>query len=217
MAARADRAAATRARLVAAARHRFAAEGFAATGTEAILAEAGATRGALYHHYADKTALFEAVCRAVSDEAVDRIEAALAESEDPLDRLVAGSLAWIEFMTGPEARRILMLDAPTVLGWARWQALDRETGFASLRAGVAEARDHGTLRADLSAEAAAVMLNGALNALALRLGAGGAPGDATADAPGNAPGGARDLGDWRAAVRRLIEALAAPSPPVPSP
>ena len=62
MGVKAQRAAATRTRLVAAARALFAADGYAATGKGPILAAAGVTRGALYHHFADKQALFAAVC-----------------------------------------------------------------------------------------------------------------------------------------------------------
>ena len=116
----AERASATRARLIAVARRMFGEQGYAGTATEAVLQEAGVARGAMYHHFADKAALFEAVCLAVCEDIVPAVERAADARRDPLDALVQGSIRWIEKTSEPEARRILMIDAPTVLGWARW-------------------------------------------------------------------------------------------------
>ena len=107
MGVKAQRAAATRTRLVAAARALFAAEGYAATGTEAILAAAGVTRGALYHHFADKQALFAAVCEQLHEEAEHAIEADADAQGSAFDGLTAGCLAFLDFMAAPQARRIL--------------------------------------------------------------------------------------------------------------
>ena len=119
-----ERASATRARLIAVARPMFGGLGYAGTATEAVLREAGVARGALYHHFADKAALFEAVCLAVCEDIVPAVDEAAAARRDPLDALVHGSIRWIEKTSEPEARRILMIDAPTVLGWERWQRWD---------------------------------------------------------------------------------------------
>jgi len=165
-----ERAAQTRDRLVAAARALFADQGFAATSTEAVIARAGMTRGALYHHFADKAELFEAVCRELSLEAMVAIKTAVDGIEDPLTGLEAGSLAWVDYMLAPEARRILLVEAPTVLGWQRWRTLDEQHAFQLLRAGLGEAMAAGAVRFEAGAEALAVLLNGAMNALVLRLG-----------------------------------------------
>lgn len=170
----AERSALTRARLIDTARALFAEHGYAATGTEAILDGAGVRRGAMYHHFADKAALFEAVCLQLCEEAVPAIEAATEGVDDPLEALVQGSLAWLRFVTQPGVQRIWLLDAPTVLGWSRWEALDRRLGQQSLREGIEAARAQGALRYEGSPELLATMLNGALNALALRVAAPGA-------------------------------------------
>ncbi len=167
-----ERAAATRTRLIAVARDLFARDGFAGTATEAILDGAGVKRGALYHHFADKAALFEAVCVALSEEATAAIEAAALAAPDSFGALVEGSRAWLAFVTRPGVRQILVVDAPTVLGWERWNELDQRLGAHSLKLGVAAAIADGTLIFDGDPAALATMLNGALNALALRVGAG---------------------------------------------
>lgn len=199
MATNPERSAATRARLIAAAHALFAEHGYAATGTEAILAGAGVRRGALYHHFADKAALFEAVCLALSEQAVPRVDEATAGVDDPVEALVLGAVAWIDFMTRPDVRRILAVDAPTVLGWARWEALDRQLSYAALRAGVDAAIDAGAIDVNCSREMLATLLNGALNAVALRVGA---------------PGAQVPRDEWTAAVHALMTAFARPAMPL---
>lgn len=170
MATNEERSANTRARLIAAAGALFARDGYAATSTEAILDGAGVRRGALYHHFADKAALFETVCEQLALQAVPAIDAATAAARGPLDALVRGSIAWIAFVTHDHVRRILLLDAPTVLGWERWQALDDRLAAEALRAGIDAALAAGELRFDGSPELLVTLANGALNALALQVG-----------------------------------------------
>jgi AcrR family transcriptional regulator len=170
MATNEQRSAQTRARLIGEARPRFARDGFAATSTDAILEGAGVRRGALYHHFADKAALFEAVCQQLAEEALPVVEAAAKMSRGPRDALVRGSIAWVEFATRDDVRRILLVDAPTVLGWERWQALDDRLSAASLKAGIAEALAAGEIVFEGDADWLATLSNGALNALALRAG-----------------------------------------------
>ena len=112
MGVKAERALATRTALLAAARDLFAADGFAATSTETILAATGVTRGALYHHFADKQALFAAVCESLHAEAEQVIEVNADAAPNAFDALVAGCLSFLDFMIRPEIRRILILDAP---------------------------------------------------------------------------------------------------------
>jgi len=121
----ADRSAATRTALVAAGRRLFAEHGFAGVGTEAIVAEADVTRGALYHHFADKTALFDAVFQEVEGDAARRLaERALADPEADARTIMKGSVdAWFDACDDPEIHRILLTDAPAVLGWSRFREL----------------------------------------------------------------------------------------------
>lgn len=188
-----ERASATRARLIAVARRMFGAQGYAGTATEAVLQEAGVARGALYHHFADKAALFEAVCLVVCEDIVPAVNQAAEARRDPLDALVQGSIRWIEKTSEPEARQILMIDAPTVLGWERWQALDDRLSQASLAEGMQAAIAAQAIRLDCRLELAVAMMNGALNALALRV---------------NAPGAPVPAREWRRAVRALWAAHA---------
>jgi AcrR family transcriptional regulator len=188
-----ERSASTRARLINAARELFARQGYAATGTEAILLSAGVQRGAMYHHFADKSALFEAVCDVLTAQALPAIDAATARAQTPLDALVRGSIAWVNFVTQDDVRQILLVDAPTVLGWVRWQALDEQLSAQALRDGVREAVLAKELAFDANAELLAVMANGALNALAMRVGN---------------PATSVPKRQWHQAVRALWSALA---------
>jgi AcrR family transcriptional regulator len=121
-----QRSRATRDGLLSAARTLFAERGYAAVGTEEIVRAAGMTRGALYHQFRDKEQLFEAVFEQVEAETTQRIaEDALAAATDPLAALSAGSHAFLAVCAEPEIERIILLDAPAVLGWERW----REIGF----------------------------------------------------------------------------------------
>jgi AcrR family transcriptional regulator len=121
-----QRSRATREKLLTAARALFAARGYAAVGTEEIVRAAGVTRGALYHQFRDKEELFAAVFEEVEAETTRRIaDSALAGATDPLAALRAGSRAFLAVCAEPEVERIALLDAPAVLGWARW----REIGF----------------------------------------------------------------------------------------
>ena len=130
----------TRAALIASARKLFGEQAFAEVSTDAIIDDAGVTRGALYHHFADKAELFEAVCRELSEEAMAAIETAVAGVGDPVEALERGSLARLDYGLRSDVRRVLLVEAPTVLGWPRWVALDGSHSFSLLRGGVAGGR-----------------------------------------------------------------------------
>ena len=141
----AERSAATRGALINAARELFARDGYAATGREAIVERAGVTRGAMYHHFADKEALFRAVFEEIEAEVMAKAaQAAMTVSpEDPLGQLRAGSLAYLDVALDPAVQRICLLDAPAVLSpTARQEVLDayavglvREVLSAAMEAG----------------------------------------------------------------------------------
>jgi AcrR family transcriptional regulator len=131
---------ATREKLVAAARALFGARGYAAVGTEEIVRAAGVTRGALYHQFRDKEDLFEAVFEQVEAETTQRVaEGALADgATDPLAALRAGARQFLAACASPEVERIVVLDAPSVLGWERWREIGLRHGLG-LVAGVLQA------------------------------------------------------------------------------
>jgi AcrR family transcriptional regulator len=138
----AERSEATRAALIGAARPLFAERGYAAVGTEEIVRAAGVTRGALYHHFDGKRALFEAVYVRIEVELAERIAAGAlnAGAAEPLEAMRAGAEMFLEACTVPEVQRIVLLDGPSVLGWDRWREIGAEHGLglieATLRAGV---------------------------------------------------------------------------------
>jgi AcrR family transcriptional regulator len=139
----------TRDKLVAAARALFAARGYAAVGTEEIVRAAGVTRGALYHQFRDKEDLFEAVFEQVEAETTERVAAGALDgaTADPLSALKAGSRRFLEVCAEPAVERIVLLDAPAVLGWERWRAIGLRHGLGLVA---------GVLRAGMDAGALAV-------------------------------------------------------------
>lgn len=128
----AERTAATRASLIDAGRKLFGERGFADVGTQEIVAEAGVTRGALYHQFDDKKGLFVAVYDDVEQSIVAQIAEAVGEraGDDPLAALKAGMRIFLRLCTEPEVHRITLVEAPSVLGWSEWRARGEEFGFA---------------------------------------------------------------------------------------
>lgn len=124
----AERSATTSAALKAAARRLWAARGFGDVGTPEIAAAAGVTRGAMYHQFADKVALFVAVLDDIEREVMQRLIEAVdgAQPDSPAAALHIAVDAWLEVCLDPEVHRLMLLDAPSVLGWARFRELTRQ-------------------------------------------------------------------------------------------
>ncbi|MEO0382937.1 MAG: TetR/AcrR family transcriptional regulator [Pseudomonadota bacterium] len=158
---------ATREALIGAARTLFVEKGYAETATPEIVKLAGVTRGALYHHFEDKTALFQAVVR-VEFEAVEVeiTEEATREPKDTIDALMLGSEAYMEAMRTPGRVRLLLLDGPAVLGRMKLDEIDRETSADALRLGLQAAMDAGEIKtlpvAPLTAQLSAMFERAAL-------------------------------------------------------
>ncbi|MDL4816982.1 TetR/AcrR family transcriptional regulator [Actinomadura opuntiae] len=116
----------TRAALLEAGRRHFAERGFADVSAEELVRAAGLTRGALYHHFAGKQGLFEAVFEEFEDRAAARIAAAVAAAgDDPWLRGVECVRAFLDICSEPEYRQIVLLQGPIALGWQRWRELDQ--------------------------------------------------------------------------------------------
>ncbi len=160
------RAAATINHVLAVAEQHFAEFGYGATSTEALVQEAGLTRGALYHHFGSKKGLFEAVVRIVQGRLVHAVATASAEAQEPWAAFMSGCRAWLDAATEPTTRQILLLDAPAVLGWERWLALDTEGAAQELREGLKGLAEGGLIDAT-DQEALLQLLNGAMNQAAL--------------------------------------------------
>jgi AcrR family transcriptional regulator len=122
---------ATRRQLVTSARALFGARGYADVGTEEIVRAAGVTRGALYHQFRDKADLFAAVAEEVEAEIAERIATGAADTAaDPVGALRIGAQLFLNACTEPEVERIILLDAPAVLGWEAWRDLAAVTAWA---------------------------------------------------------------------------------------
>jgi AcrR family transcriptional regulator len=142
---KAERGQATRERLVAVATRLFAELGYEETSIEQVLQESGVSRGALYHHFGSKEALFEAVLEAIEQDIGRRGRAAMAEATDLLAVIRAGCLAWIRMTDDPVVRQVLLVDAPSVLGWARWRAMDEQHTLGDIKAALAAVAQTGRL------------------------------------------------------------------------
>ena len=125
---------ATKVALIAAARELFVTKGYFATGTEEIVAHADVgTRGALYHHFADKKELFRAV--------FDQVQADLAaattvnDRDDALDLLIAALQQFLHASAdNQDVQQILLIDGPAVLGWDKWRSLEADYGLGVITA-----------------------------------------------------------------------------------
>ncbi len=166
----AERTAATREALIAAARPLFAERGFAEVATEDLVQAAGVTRGALYHHFADKTDLFAAVFETIEAELIERLNAAIAKGKprDPVAAMRLGAAAWLDFCTDAEVRRIALVEAPAVLGWMRWRKIGDRYSLALVQGLLARAIEEGRI-ARQPVEPLAHVLLGAVRESALYL------------------------------------------------
>jgi AcrR family transcriptional regulator len=149
---------ATRSQLIVIATRLFADRGYEDTSIEAVLREAGVSRGSLYHHFASKEALFEAVAEDVETSVGAQTLAAASGSDGPVAALRAGFLAWIRLAGDPVVRRILLIDGPSVLGWERWRAMEEQHALGLIRAVVQVIADEGKLRPELVGTLAHVLL-----------------------------------------------------------
>jgi AcrR family transcriptional regulator len=140
---------ATRGQLIEVATALFAEHGYEGTSIEAVLATAGVSRGALYHHFAGKEALFEAVLTAVTERITARLTEMIGATTDPVAALRTAAVAWIGLARDPLIQRIVLLDAPAVLGWDRWRALDDGSTLGAMRTMLQLASDAGHLPAGL--------------------------------------------------------------------
>jgi AcrR family transcriptional regulator len=145
---RAEQVAQTRAALVAAGRQLFGTSGYAATSVEDIAKAARVTTGALYHHFPTKAAVFEAVFEQVHADLMAASVAAAAGTTNAIDLLAAGFGAFLDKVLEPEVQRIIVTDAPAVLGLARFTELDERYAFAATVAALEAANAAGALHVD---------------------------------------------------------------------
>jgi AcrR family transcriptional regulator len=137
----------TRGELLRAARELFAERGYAGVGTEEIVRRADVTRGALYHHFEDKKDLFRAVHEGLEAELAQTIGAQLAagDATNALDLLRTGVRTFLDACTDPDLARIVLVDAPSVLGWQEWREIDERYGLGLVTAGLEAAMEAGDI------------------------------------------------------------------------
>ena len=152
----------TRERLLLLAKGIFAEQGYAALTLDGLIKQAGLTKGAFYHHFPSKQALFEAVYIQAEEEVGERIMKASSSATEPWDQLLSGCDTYLEACADPGLQRILRLDGPSVLGWERWSEIDAEFGSGKLEAFLTQLNEGNIIRIS-SPKAAAHLLSGAMN------------------------------------------------------
>ncbi len=192
---RAARGRATREQLIEVATRLFTERGYEDTSIEAVLTAARVSRGALYHHFAGKDALFEAVVESVENRITAEMTAAIGDIQDPVAILKTAALAWIDLAGDPVIQRVILTDAPSVLGWERWRTMDEQRTFGTARALLQAIADSGGLTPEL-VDPFAHMILAALDEMALVI--------ARAEDPEAA------MANGRVAVRELLRRLLVP-------
>ena len=144
--ARAETAQATRDALVQAGLELFSERGYSEVGTEEIVKRAKVTRGALYHHFADKTDLFRAVHERVEVDLVERIAKRMDGVSDPWEVMTTGVGAFLDACDEPAVKQVALVDAPAVLGWREWREIDERYGLGLMKAALGGAMDSGVLK-----------------------------------------------------------------------
>ena len=139
---------ATRDRIVHVATELFAAAGYEGTSIETVLARSGVSRGALYHHCEHKEALFVAVLEAIEARIAQATVDASRGIADPVAALQAGCEAWVDVSRDPAVRQIVLIDAPSVVGWQKWREIDARFGFGLLKGSLNRVAAAGRLRQD---------------------------------------------------------------------
>ena len=149
MGTRVEQGQATRAALISVATELFAAHGYEATAIPAVLQAAGVSRGALYHHFESKEALFEAVLESVEAGVMARVTRSAAAARNPLDGLRRGCDAYLALCREPKVRQISLVDAPVVVGWQRWREIDEQHAFGLVKGAIAAIAADGRLKPEL--------------------------------------------------------------------
>jgi AcrR family transcriptional regulator len=150
---------ATRRAVLASARSLFGREGYAQTSVGEVAAAARVTKGAVYHHFASKDALFRAVHAEVEAEAQARAAGAMDPEASPIDQIVAGVNAYLDAALDEEIRRITLIDGPALLGLEPDLPADQQASHARVRSFIASAVARGQI-IDLDPEVLTRLIGG---------------------------------------------------------
>jgi AcrR family transcriptional regulator len=165
----------TRGAIVEAAVARFAADGYAGANIDSIAELARVTKGAVYHHFADKAALFEAAYVAMEDRLLAAVVAGVEGIEDPMEALVAGADVFLGECAKPDFRRIALEEAPVALGWARWKASEEKYFLGLLSSALQAMASTGLITIPADGDLTARMLLAALDEAGLAIGSAADP------------------------------------------
>lgn len=135
-----------RAALLKAGRDLFGGNGFLATAVSDVSMAAGMSKSGLLHHFASKTALFEAVFEAEEQRLVGWVAAEVARAPNARARMKQGARALLDALNDPISRQIVLIDGPAVLGWTVWRQIEGQYGIALIEATLKEAREEGSLK-----------------------------------------------------------------------
>src|SRR5688572_22544551 len=171
----------TRGALIGAARRLFAERGYAGVGTEEIVRTAGVTRGALYHHFDGKRDLLRAVYEELEAEIAREVAEAVTPGAGVLDTLTAGAELFLDHCLEPEVQRIVLLDAPAVLGWEEWREIGARYGLGLIEGLLIAGIESGEIRAQPIAPLSHALL-GALDEIAMLVARADDPKQARAEA-----------------------------------
>ncbi|HJQ58352.1 MAG TPA: helix-turn-helix domain-containing protein [Vineibacter sp.] len=149
---------ATRAAILRTATELFATAGYEATSIETVLARSGISRGALYHHFENKEALFIAVFEAVEAKIAQATIDASRGIADRVEAMRVGGEAFLDLSRDPAIRQIVLTDAPSVLGWQKWRDIDARFGFGLLKSSLKAAAADGRLKSELVDSYAHILL-----------------------------------------------------------
>ena len=159
----------------------FTKRGYAGTSLDEVVKRARVTKGALYHHFSGKQALFEAAFDAVESQQLKRLGEIVSAPGDPWATAIAGLRAYIRECLEPSYQRIVIHEAPVVMGWERWREAEEHFSFGLLRTAVQMLVDAGEVAADTAVEITARLLFGALSAGASTIASASDPRKASAD------------------------------------
>jgi len=155
-------------KLVEIARVHFTEFGYAGAALESIVQEANLTRGAVYHHFRNKKALFCFVLEEVQKEVAEKVEEAASKTDDLWQQLFDGCQAFIMAAIELRSKRIMLLDGPAILGWEAWREMDKNHSMRLLRGQLGIMQDQGCIRS-ISLDVITHFISGGLNELALWL------------------------------------------------
>ena len=189
-----ERSAATQQSLLEAARGLWGDRGYAAVSTPEIAEAAGVTRGAMYHQYANKAALFLAVLEAVETDVTERLVATVADAQPktPADALHIAADAWLEIASGPEVRQLVLLDAPSILGWAGFREISHRYGLGMTEQLLSATIESGELKPQPTRPLATILI-GALDEAAMSI--------------ANAANPMQEQAEMRPVIHKLLDGL----------